>query len=312
MKWEINILEKVSIYISGRQIFNKMKTDFISALTNIQKPYHIQSSANVQQPTFDEVLKKAMTKSITLEPDVKLNLGTINDKPFQMRIFSDGGAEWNGSPRIFGPMESGQRITEEVRRVHYAAEAYTRKEHEKAEQLIGIIYDLYLTTTKGWSIDFMFNGSIDMFSIPATQVEEALQRLGLAPKEPFTINGRTFILEAGYVKEMKTGEDILSSRPTAEELDRQGEEKEKINRKDYSFFIEKVENNRIKELSQSITDFVKESMRQVSTTSMKTKEEDPENLEEIQKKEEQNEEGRIDLEKLLNPKEASRIKRSKE
>lgn len=136
-------------------------------------------------------------QSITLDANTPIDLGTIDGKPFEMQIMEGGGFEWSGNIQI---KKTEGRVTPEQAAAAYAAASYTSAEHEQAGHISATIISIYLMTKDGLSTD-SFNDSIRSSTISQKDVENALNRLGFNPSEPFTVNGRTFIFNSGTLKD---------------------------------------------------------------------------------------------------------------
>lgn len=137
-------------------------------------------------------------QSITLKANKEINLGTINGKPFEMKIFQEGGFEWSGCPRIKAP-KAGSRVTDEQLEAAYATRSYTFSEHKKAGEICAVINFMYLMQDKGWTTS-SFNKYIEESNISQQKIEDAFSNLGINPNKPFNLKGERFILESGKLK----------------------------------------------------------------------------------------------------------------
>lgn len=131
--------------------------------------------------------KTSNKQSITLQADKEINLGTINGRPFEMKIFSEGGFEWSGCRRIKAS-KAGARVTAEQRAAARAARSYTYSEHKKADEMCAVINYMYLMQEKGWASSDL-NDCIKEANISQKEIKEAFNRLGIDVDQPFTVNG---------------------------------------------------------------------------------------------------------------------------
>ena len=135
---------------------------------------------------------------INLKAGIPIDLGKINDKPFTMQIFQEGGFEWSGSLRIKEP-KTGSRVTAEEVAAAYSNQSYTMKEHVKCNVVSTVINYLYSMATDGQEPS-TFNNNIKASNISQGEIEEALRCLDIDVKKRFTLNGYAFILDNGILK----------------------------------------------------------------------------------------------------------------
>lgn len=148
---------------------------------------------------------KNYSQSVTLEADKKIDLGTIDDKPFEMRLFQNGGFEWSGGLFLKAP-QGGSKVTPEQAAAAYAFDSYTRTEHERANDIGAVICAIYHITNRGQPTSSFYSAMNNGKKILPEEMEDALGLLGINPDEPFTINGRTFVLDSGTLKDYKEAE----------------------------------------------------------------------------------------------------------
>lgn len=138
-------------------------------------------------------------QSLNLEANKIINLGSINGKPLDMKIFQNGGFEWSGSPRIFA--HSGSQVTPEDAAAAYAASSlYTKNEYEQGSHISAVINRIYLVANKVMTTN-SFNELIINANISQEEIDQALNRLGFDSSEPFTVNNRTFVFKDGILKD---------------------------------------------------------------------------------------------------------------
>lgn len=140
---------------------------------------------------------KTPIQSITLKAETPITLGDIGAKPFTMKLFERGGFEWSGSLRI-QDSPAGSRVTPEQMEAAYLSRSYTAAEHQKASHLGAVITDLYSLAQKDRDTS-SFNEVMKLSEVSRQEIEDALTRLGINIHEPFTLNGKNFILNDGIL-----------------------------------------------------------------------------------------------------------------
>ncbi len=141
----------------------------------------------------------AFQNAVTLNANTPINLGTIDDKPFEMQILDGQGFEWSGQMQIQESAPGSAPTSEQVAAA-YDAQAYSLPEQMQANHVGAVIDELYLMASNGSSTDSI-NSMINSSQISQSDVEDALTRLGLNSSEPFTVNGRSFIFSSGTLKD---------------------------------------------------------------------------------------------------------------
>lgn len=138
--------------------------------------------------------KDVFKHCLNLETNKTISLGTINGKPFDMKIF-EGGASWTGSQMIrMHPQDA--RVTDEEMAAAAAFEAYTPDERLTGNSISALINQLYLVAHQGLGVS-TFNNWVETQNKSQDEIKEALQRLGIDSNQTFTINGRSFSLDSG-------------------------------------------------------------------------------------------------------------------
>ncbi len=140
--------------------------------------------------------------SVTLNTNTPIDLGTIDGKPFEMQIMDGGGSEWSGAIRIHA--HAGSQVTPEDVAAAYAAHSYTRAEYEEGDHVSAVVTYLYMMTKGVMSTDAV-NSALRQTNITPSEVNDALNRLGLNSNEPFTVNGQAYIFNSENNFEEVTG-----------------------------------------------------------------------------------------------------------
>ncbi len=168
----------------------------IGGVSSISGSYGYQQGKN----TVKSGSVNDFSQSIILEANKQIDLGTIDGKPFKMKLFIDGGFEWSGGLFLKAP-QGGSKVSPEHAAAAYAFDSYTRAEREKAQDIGGVICALYQVTNRGQKTSF-FNSFINNSGkkfLPE-ETKDALGLIGINPDKPFTINGRTFVFDSGTLK----------------------------------------------------------------------------------------------------------------
>ncbi len=160
-------------------------------------PYKI---ANVQKQIMTKKDVTENKQKIDLKANQTKSLGSLNGKPFDFTMLSGGGFTWSGGLMI--RLHSGNKLNAEDLAAAEAYNAYTKEEHQEANNIIGVINQMYLVTSRNQDVDY-FNNLVKQNSLSADVVEEAFIRMGVDPSQQFTVNGRNFILESGVLKELR-------------------------------------------------------------------------------------------------------------
>ncbi len=167
-------------------------------MMKIHPVFPVQSLTIRSKENIADKKSNGFNQVVELKSETPINLGTIGGKPFVMQIFQDGGYEWSGSLRIKQP-KTGARVTPEEAAAAYASQSYNMEEHIKCGAVSAVINSLYIMTNKGLEPS-TFNNKMRAFNISQSEVEEALCYLGININEAFTLNGHTFVLDNGLLK----------------------------------------------------------------------------------------------------------------
>jgi hypothetical protein len=140
------------------------------------------------------------TQAITLQPGSALNLGIINGKPFDFRLFKEGGFEWSGALRLTDMPEPGAPVSAQAKAAAAAAamDRYSEDEWKHCSDIAGVVFNLY-EVARGRLPPEAFNERSRRESVPPEFLQEALSRLGVDPREPFEMNGSAYILRQGQL-----------------------------------------------------------------------------------------------------------------
>lgn len=153
----------------------------------------------LNQPQAKSNLGKENQK-FTLEAGKTINMGKIDGKPYDLELFKDGGFQWSGGPLVNIKTQGLYYVSAEDQAADRAAALYSRQEHEQANRLSAIVNCLYGVTSRGWRTSY-FNEFVNQFKFSPGEVDDALSRLGIDTSNPFTINGRSFTLDSGMLKD---------------------------------------------------------------------------------------------------------------
>lgn len=154
--------------------------------------------------SLKELSNEAEKNSININLDQEIDLGNLNGKPIKMKI-KNNSMEWSGSPAIPDHLP-GSKLTSEQAAAIEASKAYSASEFDAINPILMVTQDLFFITKKGFDVGY-FESHMNQFKIPTTVIENGLERLGLNPKEVFTVNGRSFKLEGNKLIEIKNEEN---------------------------------------------------------------------------------------------------------
>lgn len=133
--------------------------------------------------------------SIRLDKGKTYNLGSINGKPFDLKLLQNG-FEWSGRVKLSGRPEG--KVTPEQKAAADAFASYTPQEWTHGEH-IGVVISTITDIADNKLETSYFNKRIKLFGISQDEIESAIRYLSLDPHSPFTINGRTFTLKEGLL-----------------------------------------------------------------------------------------------------------------
>lgn len=139
-------------------------------------------------------------QTITLQADTTINMGTINGKPFDMKIHLNSGYQWSGAIPI--KLTNGNIVTPEHKAAARAANAYSPREYNEGAAVSGAVHLLYLMADRGWAAQ-QFNDICSSTRKTQKDIENALDRLGIDKDKPFNINGRMFTYNFGILEDYK-------------------------------------------------------------------------------------------------------------
>jgi hypothetical protein len=131
-----------------------------------------------------------------ISSDQPIDLGSLNGKPFELRIVPGVGIEWSGCPFVKAPTSSV--VSEEYHAAARAARMYSVAEHKFAQETVAVIGALYRYTQGRLQIDDV-NDTIQFFRLAPNTVKDMLTRLGVDPDRPFRINGQHFVFVNGLI-----------------------------------------------------------------------------------------------------------------
>lgn len=137
-----------------------------------------------------DTYRSSYRSDIRMERDMRIDLGSINGKPFYMWHTPLGGSGWTGTPPVQGPT-TGKVSQADIEAVRLAS-SYTRAESEYAEKIVTVVNGLY-RLTQPTKLPLSVQGLNDLLkehSIDSSIVADALSRLGVNAKEMFSVNGQ--------------------------------------------------------------------------------------------------------------------------
>ena len=172
---------------------NKLPAESLRGRGDSNKPY-----GNANTRSFEAILEQKKVQAITLKKNQTYNLGTINGKAFSIKRLQDNGFEWSGGIRISGPTEG--RITPEQMAAALAFDSYTPQEWSQCDHMVSVIARITQIAENNLKTDY-FNDFVDLVQISPNEINNALQRLGLDPSLPFSVNGRSFVLNSGILED---------------------------------------------------------------------------------------------------------------
>lgn len=154
---------------------------------------------------LDVVSDSKNRQSINLNKDKTYDLGTLNGKPFHIKLLPESGFEWSGRIRLSGRPEG--KVTPEQIAAANAFDSYNSYEWLQGEHMGAVIATITRIADNNLETTY-FNKLVKLHSITQSEIENALQRLGVDPHKPFSINGRTFAINSGLLEDY-TDENII-------------------------------------------------------------------------------------------------------
>lgn len=136
-------------------------------------------------------------QSIILDKEKIYDLGTLNGRPFHLKLLSPNGFEWSGRISLSGCPEG--KVTPAQKAAARAFDAYTSQEWSQGEHM-GIVISTLTNIADNNLETTYFNKRVKLFGISQNEIESALRCLNLDPHKPFSINGQTFIIKGGVLE----------------------------------------------------------------------------------------------------------------
>lgn len=170
---------------------NRPRVESFSSKGNGNKQY-----GDTNTRSFEAIIEQKKVQAIILEKNQTYNLGTINGKPFSITRVQDNRFEWSGGIRISGPAEG--KVTPEQMAAARAFASYTPREWAQCDHMVSVIARITRIAEDNLKTDY-FNDYVDLVQISPNEINNALQRLGLDPSLPFSVNGRSFVLNSGVL-----------------------------------------------------------------------------------------------------------------
>jgi hypothetical protein len=165
------------------------------SMTPIRQPL-LKSNRNADPQPKGHVRPTRPSNERNISEDQPIDLGSLNGKPFIVRIVPGAGIEWNGCPGVRAP--NSPVVSEEVRAAARAARMYSAAEHKVAQEAVGVIGALYGYTQGKLRMGYI-NDMIRQCQLAPDTVKGILTRLGIDPERPFRINGQHLAFVNGLI-----------------------------------------------------------------------------------------------------------------
>lgn len=155
-------------------------------------------SGDIPTPPARQREAHTARQAINLQPGSELNLGTINGKPFDFRLFEEGGFEWSGGLRLVDRPVPGARVSAQAEAAAAAMNRYSEDEWRHGSGIAGVVFNLY-EVARGRLSPEALNKQLQSAPYQPGYLQEALSRMGMDTREPFEINGSTYALRQGQL-----------------------------------------------------------------------------------------------------------------
>lgn len=156
---------------------------------------HAQKGDGLMPPVPSQGARTAR-QAINLQPGSELKLGNINGKPFDFRLFEDGGFEWSGALRLVDRPVPETRVSAQDKAAAAAMDRYSEDEWRHGSGIAGVVFNLY-EVARGRLSPEALNESLQREPFHPEYLQEALSRLDIDTREPFEINGSSYALRQG-------------------------------------------------------------------------------------------------------------------